>query len=152
MLSTGGGQRSKDLPGSRAFLGFVTTGDLACDDRRAQLAFGQVVGGSDDIEGEQLGGKNPQPPARAGDPPAGLITVKCRCLAQFGGDGVVLGLDFDSEPIEGLREATGTELQAKTIAQNGAAFAHGKPFGLVEIGSQSQGAGSELDAGRADGP
>jgi len=39
-LSTGGGQRSKDLPGSRAFLGFVTTGDLACDDRRAQLAFG----------------------------------------------------------------------------------------------------------------
>ena len=107
---------------------------------------------NNDVEGQQLGSKNPQPPARTGDPPAGLITVKCRCLAQFGGDGVVLGLDFDSEPIEGLREATGTELQAKTIAQNGAAFAHGKPFGLVEIGSQSQGAGSELDAGRADGP
>jgi hypothetical protein len=44
-LGAGGGQRSEDLPGSRAFLGFVTTGDLACDDRRAQLAFGQVVGG-----------------------------------------------------------------------------------------------------------
>jgi hypothetical protein len=43
-LGAGGGQRSEDLPGSRAFLGFVTTGDLACDDRRAQLAFGQVVG------------------------------------------------------------------------------------------------------------
>jgi len=43
-LSTGGGYRSEDLPSSRAFLGFVTTGDLACDDRRAQLAFGQVVG------------------------------------------------------------------------------------------------------------
>ena len=26
---------------------------------------------SNDIEGEQLGRKNPQPPARAGDPPAG---------------------------------------------------------------------------------
>jgi hypothetical protein len=39
-LSTGGGYRSEDLPSSRAFLGFVTTGDLACDDRRAQLAFG----------------------------------------------------------------------------------------------------------------
>jgi len=39
-LGTGGGQGSKDLPGSRAFLGFVTTGDLAGDDRRAQLAFG----------------------------------------------------------------------------------------------------------------
>jgi hypothetical protein len=44
VLGAGGGQRSKDLPGSRAFLGFVTTGDPACDDRRAQLAFGQVVG------------------------------------------------------------------------------------------------------------
>jgi hypothetical protein len=44
-LGTGGGQRSEDLPGSGAFLGFITTGDLACDDRRAQLAFGQVVGG-----------------------------------------------------------------------------------------------------------
>ena len=43
-LGTGGGYRSEDLPGSRAFLGFVTTGDLACDDRRAQLPFGQVVG------------------------------------------------------------------------------------------------------------
>src|SRR5262249_21961235 len=39
-LGAGGGYRSKDFPGSRAFLGFVTTGDLACDDRRAQLAFG----------------------------------------------------------------------------------------------------------------
>jgi hypothetical protein len=44
-LGTSGRQRSEDLPGSGAFLGFVTREDLACDDRRAQLAFGQVVGG-----------------------------------------------------------------------------------------------------------
>ena len=35
---------------------------------------------SNDIEGEQLGRENPQPPARAGDPPAGLIAMKRRCL------------------------------------------------------------------------
>jgi hypothetical protein len=44
-LDTGGGQRSEDLPGSGAFLGFVTTGDLACDHCGAQLAFSQVVSG-----------------------------------------------------------------------------------------------------------
>ena len=60
------------------------------------------------------------------------------------------GLYFDSEPIKGLREATGTELQAKTIAQNGAGFAHGKRFGLVEIGSQSEGSWTEVHTGRAD--
>ena len=48
-LGAGGGQRSEDLPGSGPFLGFVTTGDLACDHRRAQLAFGQVVGRIDPI-------------------------------------------------------------------------------------------------------
>ena len=36
---------------------------------------------SNDIKGEQLGRKNPQPPARAGDPPTGLIAMKRRCLA-----------------------------------------------------------------------
>jgi hypothetical protein len=44
-LGAGGGQRSEDLPGMRTFLGFVTTGNFACDHRWAQLAFGQVVGG-----------------------------------------------------------------------------------------------------------
>jgi hypothetical protein len=42
-LGAGGGQRSKDLPGSRAFLGFVTTGDLACDDRRAQVRSARLL-------------------------------------------------------------------------------------------------------------
>jgi hypothetical protein len=80
------------------------------------------------------------------------VPFKNNVLPWFGGDGVVLGLDFDSEPIKGLREATGTELQAKTIAKNSAGFAHGKPFGLVEIGSQSEGAGSELDTGAPMAP
>src|ERR1700746_492625 len=99
---------------------------------------------NNDIEGQQLGSKDPQPPARSGDPPAGLITMKRRCLAQFCGQGVVLGFDFESEPIKGLREAARAELQAKTIAQNGTGFTHGKPFGLVEIGSQSQGFWTKL--------
>src|ERR1700746_499271 len=59
---------------------------------------------SNDIEGEQLGSENPQPPARAGDPPAGLIAMNDRCLAQFCRDGVVLGFYFGSEPIKSLRE------------------------------------------------
>jgi hypothetical protein len=44
-LGAGGGQRSEDLPGTGAFLGFITAGDFARDDRWAQLAFGQIVGG-----------------------------------------------------------------------------------------------------------
>jgi hypothetical protein len=36
---------------------------------------------SNDVEGEQLGCENPQPPARAGDPPACLIAMKRRGLA-----------------------------------------------------------------------
>ena len=44
-LGAGGGHRSEDLPGSGAFLGFVTTGDLAGDDRWAQLAFREIIRG-----------------------------------------------------------------------------------------------------------
>src|SRR4029077_8275516 len=44
-LGAGGGQRSEDLPGPSAFWGFVTAGDFACDHRRTQLAFGQVISG-----------------------------------------------------------------------------------------------------------
>jgi len=44
-----------------------------------------------------------------------------------------LGFYFGSEPIKGLRKAAGAQLQAETIVQNGAGFAHGKPLGLVEI-------------------
>jgi hypothetical protein len=46
-LGAGGGERNEHLPGARAFFGFVfvTTGDLACDHRWAQLAFSQVVSG-----------------------------------------------------------------------------------------------------------
>jgi hypothetical protein len=36
---------------------------------------------SNDIAGEQLGSKNPQPPTWAGDPPAGFIAMKRRGLA-----------------------------------------------------------------------
>src|SRR6202011_3985185 len=43
-LGAGGGQRSEDLPGSRAFGSFAATGDLTRDDRWVQVAFGQVVG------------------------------------------------------------------------------------------------------------
>src|ERR1700686_5317190 len=106
---------------------------------------------SNDIEGEQLGSKNPQPPARAGNPPAGFIAMKRRGLAQFCSEGVVLGFYFGSEPIKGLRKAAGAKLQAETIAQNGTGFAHGKPFGLVEIGSHSKGSWTEVHTGRADG-
>src|ERR1700688_2873973 len=106
---------------------------------------------SNDIKGEQLGGKNPQPPARAGDPPTGLIAMKRRCQAQFSSEGVVLGFYFSSQPIKGLRQAAGAQLQAETIAQNGAGFAHGKPLSLIEISGEGQSSGSELDAGGAGG-
>ena len=46
---------------------------------------------SNDIEGKLLISENPQPPAWAADPPAGLIAMKRRCLAQFCREGVVLG-------------------------------------------------------------
>src|ERR1700758_3218491 len=90
---------------------------------------------SNDIEGEQLGSENPQPPARAGEPPAGLIAMNYRCLAQCCRDGVILGFYLGSEPIKSLREPARAQLQAKTIAQNGGGFAHGKTLGLVEISS-----------------
>jgi hypothetical protein len=77
--------------------------------------------------------------------------MKRRCLAQFCSEGVVLGFYFGSEPIKGLRKAAGAKLQAETIAQNGTGFAHGKPFGLVEIGSHSKGSWTEVHTGRADG-
>src|SRR6202163_2477000 len=106
---------------------------------------------SNDIEGEQLGSENPQPPARAGDPPAGFIAMKRRRLAQLCSEGALLWFYFASEPIKGLRKAAGAKLQAETIAQNGTGFAHGKPFGLVEIGSHSKGSWTEVHTGRADG-
>ena len=56
-LGAGGRKRSEDLPGTGTFLGFVTTGNFACDDRWAQLAFSQVVGGIDAIviqEGKKM--------------------------------------------------------------------------------------------------
>ena len=56
-LGAGGGQRSENLPGTGTFLGFVTTGNFACDHRWAQLAFSQVVGGIDTIviqEGKKM--------------------------------------------------------------------------------------------------
>ena len=37
------------MPSSRAFLGFVTTGDLAGDYGRAQLAFREIISGIDAI-------------------------------------------------------------------------------------------------------
>jgi hypothetical protein len=42
-------ERGKDLPGPRAFLGFVPTGDLAGDYGWAQLAFREIIGGIDAI-------------------------------------------------------------------------------------------------------
>src|ERR1700676_3735553 len=77
---------------------------------------------SNDIEGEQLGRENPQPPTRAGDPPAGLIAMKRWYLAQFCRKSVVLGFYFGCQPIHRLRELARAELQAETIAQHGAGF------------------------------
>src|SRR5262245_24438521 len=56
-LGAGGRKRSEDLPGTGTFLGFVTTGNFARDDRWAQLTFSQVVGGIDAIviqEGKKM--------------------------------------------------------------------------------------------------
>jgi hypothetical protein len=57
-LGTGSGKRSKDLPSSSAFWGFVTARDFACDHRRTQLAFGQVISGLNAVviqKGKQMG-------------------------------------------------------------------------------------------------
>src|SRR6516165_2355311 len=94
--------------------------------------------------------ENPQPPAWSADPPAGLIAMNHRCLAQFFSDRLILALYFGSESIQGLGQPAGTQLQAETIAQDDAGFSHGEPLGFVEISRQGQGAGSELDAGSAD--
>jgi hypothetical protein len=48
-LGTGSRQRGKDLPGGNTVPGFIATGDFASDDRLAQLALGQVVGGINSI-------------------------------------------------------------------------------------------------------
>ena len=77
--------------------------------------------------------------------------MKCRCLAQFNCEGIVLGFYFGGQPIHRLREAARAELQAEAIAQNGAGFAHGKAFGFVEIGRQSKGSWAELHTGCTDG-
>jgi hypothetical protein len=58
---------------------------------------------------------------------------------------------FGSESIQRLGKPAGTQLQAKTIAQDDAGLSHGKPLGFVEISRQGQGTGSELDAGGASG-
>jgi hypothetical protein len=71
-------------------------------------------------------------------------------LAQFNCEGVVLGFYFARQPIHRLREAARAELQAEAIAQNGTGFAHGKAFGLVEIGRQSKGSWAKVHTGRTD--
>ena len=77
--------------------------------------------------------------------------MKRRCLAQFCRQSVVLGFYFGGQPIHRLREPTGAELQVEAIAQNGTGFAHGKAFGLVEIGRQSKGSWAKVHTGRTDG-
>ena len=77
--------------------------------------------------------------------------MKCRCLAQFNCEGIVLGFYFARQPIHRLREAARAELQAEAIAQNGAGFAHGKSFGFVEICRHGKGSRAEVHAGRTDG-
>src|SRR5271155_4812672 len=64
-----------------------------------------------------------------------------RCLAQLCREGVVSGFYFSSEPIKGLRQATGAELEAETIAQNGACFAHGKPLALLRSAARARARG-----------
>src|SRR5580704_8119569 len=103
------------------------------------------------IKGVVCINENPQPPTWSADPPAGLIAVNHRCLAQFLSNGLILALYFGSESIQRLGKPARTQLQAKTIAQDDAGFSHREPLGFVEISRQGQGAGSELDAGRPGG-
>src|ERR1700746_1989876 len=105
----------------------------------------------DHIKGALSIGENPQPPAWAANPPAGLIAMNHPCLAHCFSDSVVLGLDFGSESIECLREPAGTQLQTEAITQNGTGFSHRKALGLVQISRQGQGSGPELDAGGSGG-
>jgi hypothetical protein len=62
-----------------------------------------------------------------------------------------LGFYFNSQPIKGLREPSGAELQPEAIAQNSAGSAHGKPLGLVEISSQGQGSWTKVHTGGSGG-
>ena len=92
------------------------------------------------IKGAMCINENPQPPTWAANPPAGLIAVNHRCLAQFFSDRLILALYFGSESIQRLGKPTGTQ-----------GFSHREPLSFVEISGQGQGAGSELDAGSAAG-
>ena len=72
-------------------------------------------------------------------------------LAHFCSEGVVLRFCFNSQPIKGLREPSGAELQLEAIAQNSAGFAHGKPLGLVKISSQGQSSWTKVHTGGTGG-
>jgi hypothetical protein len=65
------------------------------------------------IKGAPWVNENPPPPAWAADPPAGLIAMNYRCLAQFLGDGIILGLDFGSESIQRLGKPSSAQAQVK---------------------------------------
>jgi hypothetical protein len=65
---------------------------------------------SNDIEGEQLGSENPQPPAGTSDPPAGLVAMQRGCLAHFCSQDVVLGFYFGSQANKALREPVSADL------------------------------------------
>jgi hypothetical protein len=63
--------------------------------------------------------------------------MKRRCLAQFCRDGVVLGFYFGSEPIKGLREAAGAELQAETMRKTAQALRMESPLALLRSAAKA---------------
>src|SRR6516165_10346863 len=91
---------------------------------------------SNQIKGVVGINKNAQPPTWSANPPAGLSAVNHRCLAQCLSNRSILALYFGSESIQRLGKPTGTQLQAKTIAQDHAGFSHRDPLGFVEISRQ----------------
>src|SRR6516165_2769682 len=86
---------------------------------------------SNQIKGVVGINKNPQPPTWSANPPAGLSAVNHRCLAQCLSNRLILALYFGSESIQRLGKPTGTQLQAKTIAQIMQVFRIETPLALL---------------------
>jgi hypothetical protein len=93
------------------------------------------------IKGAAWINKNPQPPARSADPPAGLVTINHRCLAQFFGDGVVLGLDFGASRSSAWESLPALNCRLKQSPKMAQVFRMESPLALFRSAAKARARG-----------
>ena len=96
---------------------------------------------NDDIEGQQLGSKNPQPPARTGDPPAGLITMKRRCLAQFCDQASYWGLTLTASRSRAWERPPGLSCRPKQSRKTPQVLRMESPLALLRSAARARARG-----------